>query len=178
MTSNVHIRAATPDDYAGIAKVHVDSWRATYRGIIPDSFLDQLTYEGSESRWRQSATSLPPHYAMFVAETQPPTNEIVGFANGGHVRASDAEFQGELYAIYLLPSYQRQGIGQQLFYQIVQHLTEHGYPSLLIWVLKDNPARFFYERLGGTVIREATINIGGQPLTELGYSWTLPLTRP
>lgn len=41
----MQFRQATSQDAKRIAKVHVDSWRTTYQGIIPDSYLDGLTYE-------------------------------------------------------------------------------------------------------------------------------------
>jgi len=37
------IRAATPTDAAGIAAVHVQSWRDTYAGLLPDEFLARMT---------------------------------------------------------------------------------------------------------------------------------------
>ncbi|WP_306428702.1 hypothetical protein [Robertmurraya siralis] len=39
------IREATLSDAEGIAKVHVDSWRTTYKGIVSDVFLEQLSYK-------------------------------------------------------------------------------------------------------------------------------------
>jgi len=47
----VMVRRATPADAAGIARVHVDAWRATYRGIVPDEHLDALSYEGRQGMW-------------------------------------------------------------------------------------------------------------------------------
>ncbi len=42
---------------------------------------------------------------------------------------------------------------------------------MLIWVLADNPSRRFYERLGGQLVREAEVELGGQRLRELAYGW-------
>lgn len=47
------IKEVTKSDIAGIAKVHVDSWRSTYRGILPDEFLNGLSYRQSEEHLEQ-----------------------------------------------------------------------------------------------------------------------------
>lgn len=44
------IRQAAYDDYPVLAKVHVESWKTTYRGIIADAYLDQLTVESRMER--------------------------------------------------------------------------------------------------------------------------------
>ena len=47
----IHIRRAIKDDIQGIAKVHVDSWKATYKGIFADEILDNIAYEKREKQW-------------------------------------------------------------------------------------------------------------------------------
>lgn len=165
------VRRATEEDATGIAKVHVDSWRTTYKGIVPDDFLEQMSYDTSEARWLRIARQNTPGYIMFVAEDE--GGNIVGFANGGRERSGEANYHGELYAIYLLESYQRQGIGQTLFRHMIQHLTANGFGSMLIWVLADNPSCQFYESMGGIPVREQSIEIGGKRLREIGYGWRL-----
>lgn len=161
---------ATEKDFAGVAKVHVDSWRTTYKGIVPDDFLDGMSYATSEARWRRISAQTSTTYAMFVAGHE--DGDIVGFASGGRERSGDDAYDGELYAIYLLQDYERQGIGQALFRRMVQHLIGHGFRSMLIWVLADNPACRFYESMGGVPVRKSEVEIGGKRLRELGYGWT------
>jgi len=163
------IRPVTEADYAYVAKAHVDSWRTTYIGIVPDDYLDGLSYETSEVRWRRISAQNGPGYAMFVAEDE--NSHIIGFANGGRERSGDVDYDGELYAIYLLESHQRQGIGQALFHRIVLHLVETGVHSMLIWVLADNPSCRFYESMGGVPVRVQEIEIGGKRLKEIAYGW-------
>ncbi|GMA50003.1 putative N-acetyltransferase YuaI [Alicyclobacillus contaminans] len=146
MIHGYQIRKVNPTDAGAIAKVHVDSWRTTYRGIVPDDFLDGMSYAVSEARWRRISAQNAPDYAMFVAEDE--DGSIIGFANGGRERSGDADYDGELYAIYLLQAHQRRGIGRALFQNIVQHLVVNGFRSMLIWVLEDNPACRFYESMG------------------------------
>jgi hypothetical protein len=52
-----------------------------------------------------------------------------------------------------------------------QDLAGRGFRSLIIWVLKDNPARGFYERLGGRLAAEKVVEIGGRQLVDVAYVW-------
>ncbi|GAA0594684.1 GNAT family N-acetyltransferase [Virgibacillus siamensis] len=160
------IRTATVNDAAQIAKVHVDSWRTTYRGIVPDSFLDGMSYEERTKRWQKISVE----QNVFVAETDDDT--IVGFANGGRERQGKFDgYNGELYAIYILQEYQGDGIGRQLTAAVVDSLLKEGLHSMLIWVLQDNPATYFYESIGGKRIGTDELEINGVKLTEIAYGW-------
>lgn len=160
------IRKATLADAKGIARVHVDSWIATYRNIVPDTYLDQLSYEAREQLWKENLKA----NNNFVAEND--DGEIIGFADGGKERTGKyAALQGELYSIYILPEYQAKGIGRSLIKRVVEHLKENGQHSLLIWVLEDNPSRGFYEKMGGKEVDRKTLSISGKKLTEIAYGW-------
>lgn len=163
------VRAAAPGDAEGIAHVHVVSWRETYRGMVPDDFLANLSISRRAEQWSRSLSdpSNVYHHTL-VAELN---GQIVGFSNYGFPQEKDEEFDGELYAIYLLKSAQGRGIGRMLFEEVVQGLLELGSSSMLVWVLKENPARGFYEHLGGLYLREKTIKIGGRELMEAAYGW-------
>lgn len=163
------LRPAEVNDAEGIARVHVQSWQETYRGMVPDHFLNGLSIPRQKDRWVGSLsdpTNLYHH--VFVAEEN---GEIVGFANYGFPQQPDDEFDGELYAIYLLKSAQGHGNGRMLFTEAARGLLALGSSSMLVWVLKDNPARGFYERIGGVHVREKNIEIGGKQLEEVAYGW-------
>lgn len=161
------IRRATAEDAEAIARVHVASWRAAYAGIVPDEFLAALSVEERAAVWRDAVAPGRKSY-LVVAEDE---GEVIGFAVGGPEREGDATYSGELYAIYLLPERQGQGIGRALVIDVAQELSRRGLSSLLIWVLAENPARKFYEALGGQVVREKEIEIGGKGLIEVAYGW-------
>jgi len=165
----VSIRRAIPSDAMGIANVHVDSWRTTYRGIVPDEHLAALSYDKSSERWSNRLMKNDDRYAMFVAEDE--SGKIIGFADGGPERSGDTIYDGELYAIYLLQAYQRQGIGASLVGYVVRYLLEAQFRSMLVWVLVGNPSRRFYEVLGGQTVREGQIEISGKPLLEIAFGW-------
>jgi GNAT superfamily N-acetyltransferase len=156
-------------DAAAITKVHVESWRATYKGIVPDDFLARLSYAAREQLWRQVLTDPGSQTVVYVADDE--RGKVVGFVSGGPERSGDPVYTGELYAIYLLAQHQGQGIGRQLAITLVKRLMQDGMTALLLWVLAENPARKFYERLGGRLVYEKTVTIGGVLLTEVAYGW-------
>ena len=106
----VQIRRALPSDAPGIARVHVESWRSTYVGIVPDDYLASLDCRERERIWRRLISY--ESQATYVAQHK--RVGIVGFVNGGSAREDDMAYTGELYAIYLLEQQQRQGIGRRL----------------------------------------------------------------
>jgi ribosomal protein S18 acetylase RimI-like enzyme len=165
----VHIRPATAHDAAAIANVHVESWRTTYKGIVPDDFLAGLSDAPREQIWRQ--VLINPGSPSFVYVAEGGRGQVVGFVSGGPERRGHPVYTGELYAIYLLAAYQGQGIGRQLVRSLTSRLRREGLTALLLWVLAENPSRIFYERLGGRPVEEKTVTIGGVPLVEVAYGW-------
>jgi GNAT superfamily N-acetyltransferase len=161
------VRPAQSSDIPGIARVHVDSWRTTYAGIMPDDFLAGLTYVSREEMWR--SLLMYPREWLYVAEED---DAIVGFASCGPERAGDTDYTGELYAIYLLVEHQGKGIGRALAQAVVARLLEEGFSSMLVWVLANNPSRGFYEALGGQYLYEKPITIRDATLTEVAYGWS------
>jgi ribosomal protein S18 acetylase RimI-like enzyme len=162
----VRVRKAVLQDAAGIAHVHVDTWRNTYWGIVPDEHLANLSYERSQRMWEKILSD--PKQILFVAEDDP--GHVVGFASCGPAR-DNVDFSGELYAIYVTQSMQGKGIGEALSLSVAQDLRAHGCDSILAWVLAQNPSRRFYESLGAEQASAKEIVIGGRTLKELGYGW-------
>ncbi|UAL47908.1 GNAT family N-acetyltransferase [Sutcliffiella horikoshii] len=162
----IKIRKAILSDTKGIAKVHVESWKTTYANIVPDEYLNNLTYESREQIWINSI----PNGGVYVAENN--EGEIVGFSSGGKERSGKYDgFDGELYAIYILKEYQGQGIGKALIQPIIDELIGMGLNTMLVLVLKDNVSRLFYEALGGKKIDELEVQMVGKKLTEVVYGW-------
>jgi ribosomal protein S18 acetylase RimI-like enzyme len=161
------VRPAAIDDAAAIARVHVASWRTTYRGLLPDDFLASLGEEPYMERWTRVIGDGSSR--VFVVDEN---GDVVGFASCGHERAGEVGFAGELYAIYVLDSAQRQGHGRELVRAVAGALREMRLEDMIVWVLRDNtPARHFYERLGGVYVRSQPITIGAATLEEVSYGW-------
>lgn len=168
----MRIRPARLEDAAAIARVHVDSWRTTYVGIMPDEVLANLSYE----RWSKFAElkilKASPRDCHFVAEDH--AGAIVGFADGGPARGEYPGYTSELYAIYLLKEAQGAGTGRALFKAVTDFLKAQGHQTMLLWVAEENqPSRRFYDRMGGTPVHRKEEQIGGQPLVEIAYAYDL-----
>jgi GNAT superfamily N-acetyltransferase len=135
--------------------------------LLAEEFLAALSEAGYTERWERlirDGASL-----VFAAED---AGRVVGFASGGRERAGETGYGGELYAIYLLESAQRRGFGRGLFRAVVEGLRGMKFADLIVWVLRDNqPARQFYERLGGVYVRSQPITIGPSTLEEVSYGW-------
>jgi ribosomal protein S18 acetylase RimI-like enzyme len=168
--SKLVIREAELDDAAEIAKVHVDTWRSTYRGIIPDEYLLKLSYQKRQENW-MSLLGRRSKEQLFIYVVEKEDKQIVGFACGGKERTSNPIYKGELQAIYMLKAYQNQGIGKQLVKTIATCLSRSNLNSMLVWVLADNLACQFYEALGGQKVSKQTIERGGVTLCEIAYGW-------
>ncbi|WP_277680243.1 GNAT family N-acetyltransferase [Gracilibacillus dipsosauri] len=160
------IRKAQLEDARGIAKVQVDCWRVTYKNIVPDEYLNNMTYENREQKWKDIVSE----QLVYVAEIE--SGEIIGFSNGGKERTSNyPNYDGELYAIYILPPYQKMGIGKQLLRSVMKALLREGIHSMIVFVLEQNRSRYFYEYLGAEKVDCIEIEIAGKKLNEFVYGW-------
>lgn len=164
------IRPATLNDAPAIARVHVDTWRTNYTGIIPEEHLANLSYERCQAGWVEHLPDQRGGESTYVVEIR--SGEIVAFASGGPAREATVGFDGELYVLYVLKSFQGKGFGRSLVIKIAQKLDGQRYRSMIVWVLKDNPACRFYEKLGGRLIGEKTVTIGGKSLVDVSYGWS------
>jgi ribosomal protein S18 acetylase RimI-like enzyme len=164
------IRTAEPEDAPGIALVHVESWRTTYAGIFPESVLNALSVEKRASFWRDTLAAPERSSAALVACSR--DGKVVGFVSGGKERSGELGCDGELYAIYLFREAQRTGLGTRLVRGLVRQLEERGFTSMAVWVLELNPAKKFYEALGGEAIGRKSLEQQGQSFEEIAYGWS------
>ena len=166
----MEIRFARPDDVPAIAKVHVDSWRATYRDVLPKGYLNDLSYDARETMWEGSFEEESTSF-LIVAEDQ---GKVVGFSAGGRARQDTPEakgYSGELYAVYTLDSYQRRGLGRRLVAAVAEELIHRDLHDLITWVIEDNAACRFYERLGGVLLGSKTVETADMSLRAVAYGW-------
>jgi len=165
----IAIRKAVVEDASAIATVHVAAWRETYRGIVSDEVLKNLSVQRRTEQWTNSLSDeTHAYHHAFVAELD---GQVAGFSCYGLPQEKGSEFDGELFAIYILKAAHKQGLGRMLVQAVVNGLREQGRKSMMVWVLRDNPARGFYERLGGDYLYEKPIEIGEKMLMEVAYGW-------
>jgi ribosomal protein S18 acetylase RimI-like enzyme len=168
--SHITIREARVADAAGIARVHVDTWRSTYAGIVPASYLTALSYDQKAKKHAEWLVKPIPGTKTFVADGEGGAS-IVAFAEGGRERGGHPVYKGELNAIYVSDKYQRCGIGQQLVREVVKHLRALGLANMVTWALEDNPYARFYEKIGGTRVGEKWLDMDGKRLKEIAFGW-------
>jgi len=175
MILNIRIRASSREDYSAIARIHVDSWKTTYKGIISQDYLDSLSITSREPWWKDViADSVN---IVFVAEviSVPIDGEssVIGFIKGGPNRSAEyaSDYAAELGALYLTEDYRQKGVGTRLVAHLVKELRKRDFNSMLVWVLASNPYRRFYERLGGKYVSSGEILIGESSYEKVSYGW-------
>lgn len=160
---------AGPSDAEDLARVHVTSWRETYRGLLSDAFLARMSEAGHARRFARALLHPGEHEVTLVAADR---YGLVGYAVGGPSRTG-AKGEAEIATLYLLRRAQSQGLGARLIADTVRALAAQGATSLVISVLRDNfRARAFYEHLGGEAeAPRREPGPGGQLLYEVAYRW-------
>lgn len=164
---------AGPSDAEELARVHVTSWRETYRGLLPDAFLARMSEPGFARRFRRHLTQPGDDITLVAAHRY----GLAGYAQGGASRrvvngAAEAG-EAEIATLYVLRQAQGEGLGRQLITETARALAAQGATSLVISVLRDNiRARGFYEHLGGEpqAARQEP-GPGGRLLYEVAYCW-------
>jgi GNAT superfamily N-acetyltransferase len=165
----VTVRTATVDDAVAIARVRVESWRSTYKGMIPQAYLDGMSVETSAALWGKALAAANHRTHTFVAEDP---EGIVGFSSGVVLPEPKQGFMSELAAIYLRPAYQRNGLGTRLVSVVADALAAHGATNMIVWVIAANAqARKFYTALGAELVIEQPFQWDGMDLVEAGYGW-------
>lgn len=163
------LRRAHKSDAPAIAKVHVDTWKSTYKGIVPDEYLSKLCYDKREQMWKETLSQ--PERNSHVWVVTDADEKVIGFSSGGKNRDTLLPFDGEVYAIYLQQAEQKKGQGIKLFLESLEQLYRDGFYRMVLWVLEDNPTRQFYEAMGGRPVAEKWEEIGGKRLKEIAYGW-------
>ena len=140
--SNMLIRPAEPDDALAVARVHVRSWQAAYRTLLPDDYLDQLRPEDRAQMY--DFTGLDPLKPRTIVAAK--NGLIYGFATTAPSRDQDLADYGELYALYVDPEQWGQGIGAALVSTARAGLFEAGFRNAFLWVMVGNTrAERFYQ---------------------------------
>ncbi|WP_158804587.1 MULTISPECIES: GNAT family N-acetyltransferase [unclassified Acidisoma] len=169
-TDLVAIRAAVPSDATAIAGVHVASWRSAYAGILPNHSLTGLSIPRQAGYYGRL---IGDGQIVRVAEARsgaPVSGLVVGFVTARRIsRAVAAE--GEIETLYVLDDWRERGIGRRLIQSAGAALKAAGCRSAFVWVLSENPNRWFYERLGGVRMMEGQVGVGGVAQPQTAYRW-------
>lgn len=137
----IEVRPAALADVAGMTQVHVDSWKETYRGLMPDALLDDPdALDNRRQMWTRALDDAHQRsHSCAVAEAD---DQIVGIAMSGPSRDEDRPDERELFVLYIYQAVQGSGAGQGLLDAVVDPDAD-----CHLWVTDPNPrAQAFYRR--------------------------------
>lgn len=167
---------ATSRSATAIARVYVDTWRSAYAGLLPNRVLTSMSYERQTSEWSWQIRNRADGQAVIVAAEV--GHGVVGVASLGPSRPQDRPLGdgedgrvGEVYTLYVLPEFQDRGIGRQLLAGAFSALIAREIDRCCVWSLRENPSRFFYERMGGKPVAERKQRLWGTDLPQIAYGW-------
>jgi GNAT superfamily N-acetyltransferase len=175
-TSPLTLRSARATDVPTLARVRTDSWRAAYRGIIPPRELARCTLSDNAGRMQRAVANRRDGRGVLVAENE--RGGVVGYVWYGPQVDRALRFSGEIYELYIHPRWQRCGAGTQLLSAAIWRLVDRELNPVMLWVLAENDARFFYEATGGVEVARRGIVIGSRRLTKLAFGWRDALPLP
>ncbi len=174
MQTPYRIRIAVITDSEAIAAVHIQSWRETYPGIMPQQRLDSMSLERSTKHWQANISGA---FTVLVAEVE---GRIVGFASGGDNHENPDCETGignacdcELGALYLLQEFQGRGIGKALFNGFVELMKQEQRHTMIVWVAEKNISTGFYAAMGGELADRKILMVCEQPVPVLGYKYLI-----
>ena len=180
----IRIRRATRSDATAIGRVHVETWQSAYAGLLPDAMLAHMSGVRHSAMWARALSDAAEARGIFVADDE--AMGVVGFGSCGPVRDPPEELDakarrvGEVYLLYVEPDFQNQGLGRRLLDALFRQLHADGFDTAVLWMLAENPTRFFYEGLGGELVGQRTDTFAGVDVDEVAYAWSdleAPLVR-
>ena len=174
MENNWQIKQAEFGDLADVARIHVKSWQQTYKGQVPQEYLDGMDVIKRKEKWEE----------IFQADNADAKNlylvydqaKAIGFVNFGCSRDNRLTGYGEIYVVYLLQEAWGKGLGYALFKTAARILRSVDYTKAYVWVLESNQTAInSYLRWGGQMDKILTVNtnIGGKPVVEFAIKFDL-----
>lgn len=148
MRQQIVFRRARPEDAQLLARARRCAWRATYRGIYPDAWLDEFDLTAHTARERERLQE-PNGQTWLVLDGA----RCAGYYSVGAPRyGAYKDFALCLNALYLLPGYQRRGLGREIFARVRAFARENEQSRFFCGCnLHNLPAQAFYRAMGGVV---------------------------
>ena len=144
-SSGLLIRPAEPPDALAVAGVHVRAWRAAYRGLMPEAYLNGMRPEDRAVKYHFAATDPQKPQTLLAIELR----TIVGFVTTAPTRDAELGDLGEVCALYVDPVFWGRGFGAALISAACTRLVEQGYRRACLWVLEGNERADRFYRKGG-----------------------------
>jgi len=179
----IGLRRARTSDAVAIGAVHVAAWRSAYPGMLPDHYLANLSVARQAAHYDAAIRGGTGVFVAIAAGVDVPAGSgprLVGFTTCGRARMREISgrrlAEGEIETLYVLDDWRDRGVGRRLMRAAATHLADFGCRSVYVWVLRDNPSRWFYTRLGGQAVAESTVRVGGEPVVQTAFVWD-PIER-
>jgi GNAT superfamily N-acetyltransferase len=150
-----------------MASVYVETWRDAYVDILPATYLGNLRV--SDVRTSLEREIADGGHLARVAESG--ERGVVAFVTGGSRRRKGRIYEGEMFTLYVLPSFQRRGLGLRLAESLAKALNQIDIYTLKVSVLRANPWRPFYEKINGVLLGTRQIRYAGIDLSVCTYGW-------
>jgi GNAT superfamily N-acetyltransferase len=163
-TGAVTVRPARREDAVGIGRVHVAAWRSAYATILPAAYLAGLSLVRQAAGYDRAIAA---GACVMVAEAE---GRVVGFATAAVTPGAELG-EGEIQTLYVQDDWRDHGAGRALLRAVGLFLAGQGCTTAYLWVLRDNPSRWFYERLGGRPAARGTVPVAGQDVPQTAYVW-------
>lgn len=166
-----NVRPAVLDDVPAIAEIHVETWRAAYRGLLPDDFLASLSISDRRDMWDRVVSRGQATVLVATTETIGEMREdekIVGFCSAGQPTDENQREDGtfELWTLYVSPDHWSSGAGRALWLAAESTLKALGADRVILWVLAGNERAIrFYRRAGFELDRSANKQLEVQGAT-------------
>lgn len=143
-----------------------DVWNETYRGIVDDSFLDNMknTVDERVKRSKENYDKKPKDTFLAVDD-----GRLIGYTSAEKSRDEDYPNSGEISSLYLRKEYQGKGLGKELFNYSLNKLKEQGFNDYIIGCLDGNPTNEFYKYMGGKYYKSEMKKIGDKEYKENYY---------
>jgi ribosomal protein S18 acetylase RimI-like enzyme len=162
------IRPAVPGDSREIAEVQVNSYRTAYAGWFPESYLERFSYEEQTQDWLELMASSPDDILLVATSEE---EEVIGYVLARAEPDIYPDFDAEILALHVAQAFQRKDIGKALLTRVVEELEQKGCRSVMLWTLKGNPIRHWYDRLQGRIISEKSYRVDDREIVEIAYGW-------
>ena len=170
------VRTARQEDAADLARIYIESWHDTYAGIIPHTLLATMSLKGHTGRWLTAIKGAERNRGV-VLVAEDTTHGAIGLCSLGAARDKATGLEGEIYTLYVDPSFLGRGVGRALLAGAFQTLKDRKLGSCLIWAHAKNNACFFYEAMGGRRVATRTTRLLGELTPEIGFGWRQLATK-
>ena len=173
----IAVRRARPSDAPLIGAVHVAAWRSAYPGILPEGYLAGLSVTRQAAYYDRQIRAGSGVYVAIASGQDVPGGagpRLVGYTTvgrNGAVLPGGVRADGEVETLYVLDDWRDRGVGRRLIRTGAAHLAAAGSRAAFLWVLRNNPSRWFYQRLGGRPVAEADTRVAGVAVAQVAYAW-------